>query len=103
MSLSKVNQSLAAVVPNSLVNPKFLLYDLERRYEDLRAMSSGDVTRGGLNKALLADLTVNLPSLKEQTRIGEIFRDLEDLITLHQRQLENLQELKKGLLQQMFV
>lgn len=80
-----INQSLAAVVPNSLVNPKFLLYDLERRYEDLRAMSSGDVTRGGLNKALLADLTVNLPSLKEQTRIGEIFRDLEDLITLHQR------------------
>ena len=97
-----INQSLAAVVPNSLVNPKFLLYDLERRYEDLRAMSSGDVTRGGLNKALLADLTVNLPSLKEQTRIGEIFRDLEDLITLHQRKLDLLKEKKKGLLQKMF-
>ena len=43
------------------------------------------------------------PGKKEQKKIGEIFTDIDNLITLHQRKLENLQKLKKSLLQQMFV
>lgn len=43
------------------------------------------------------------PSIKEQEQIGSFFRNLDHLITLHQRKLENLQKLKKSLLQQMFV
>ena len=39
----------------------------------------------------------------EQSKIGNLFRELDSIITLHQRKLEVLKKLKKGLLQQMFV
>ena len=42
------------------------------------------------------------PSTKEQQEIGAFFQQLDNLITLHQRKLETMQEIKKGLLQQMF-
>nr|WP_262343410.1 restriction endonuclease subunit S [Lactiplantibacillus plantarum] len=42
------------------------------------------------------------PSIEEQDKIGSFFKQLDDTITLHQRKLEKLQELKKGYLQKMF-
>ena len=42
-------------------------------------------------------------SKAEKAKIGECFSNLDNLITLHQRKCEMMQEYKKGLLQQMFV
>ena len=39
----------------------------------------------------------------EQEKIGKYFQHLDNLITLHQRECDKWKELKKGLLQQMFV
>ena len=39
----------------------------------------------------------------EQAKIAEFFEELDHLITLHQREYEKLQELKKFMLQNMFV
>ena len=44
----------------------------------------------------------SIPSKDEQKQIGAFFKQLDDTITLHQRKLEKLQELKKGYLQKMF-
>lgn len=44
-----------------------------------------------------------LPQIEEQKKIGSYFASLDHLITLHQRKLDHLKELKKGLLQQMLV
>ena len=41
-------------------------------------------------------------NMEEQQKIGVFFKQLDDTITLHQRKLEKLQELKKGYLQKMF-
>lgn len=41
--------------------------------------------------------------IEEQKMIGDFFSSLDNLITLHQRECEKYKELKKGLLQQMFV
>ena len=46
---------------------------------------------------------IDVPTLKEQTAIGDFFRQLDAAIASHQRKLEHMQTLKKGLLQQMFV
>lgn len=54
------------------------------------------------NKNIL-ETQIKVPSLAEQQKIGTFFRDLNNLITLHQRKLEHLQERKKALLQQMFI
>ena len=42
-------------------------------------------------------------SADEQLEIGKYFSSIDSLISLHQRKLDHLKELKKGLLQQMFV
>ena len=46
---------------------------------------------------------VFLPSLEEQRKIGKLFDTLDNLITLHQRELEKLQNIKKSMLEKMFV
>lgn len=43
------------------------------------------------------------PGEQEQERIGSFLLNIDNLITLHQRKIDELKELKKGLLQQMFV
>lgn len=52
----------------------------------------------------LKNFTYFAPAEKEEKKkIGDYFRTLDHLITLHQRKVEKLKEMKKGLLQQMFV
>ena len=46
---------------------------------------------------------VSLPLLEEQRKIGKLFDTLDNLITLHQRKLEKLQNIKKSMLEKMFV
>ena len=46
---------------------------------------------------------VSLPSLEEQRKIGKLFDTLDNLITLHQRELEKLKNIKKSCLENMFV
>ena len=46
---------------------------------------------------------VPLPSLEEQRKIGKLFDTLDHLTTLHQRELEKLQNIKKSMLEKMFV
>ncbi|MCB5018593.1 restriction endonuclease subunit S, partial [Streptococcus mutans] len=58
---------------------------------------------GNLSKSDLENQNILLPTLPEQKAIGAFFRQLDELLTLHQRKLEHLQSLKKSLLQQMFV
>ena len=44
-----------------------------------------------------------IPNIKEQTQIGEYFENLDNLIALHQRKLQQLKNIKKALLEKMFV
>ena len=43
------------------------------------------------------------PNVKEQKKIGAYFSSIDNLITLHQRKLEKLKEVKKSMLEKMFV
>lgn len=48
-------------------------------------------------------VTLTLPSVEEQQKISDYFKNLDTLITFHQRELENLQNIKKFMLEKMFV
>ncbi|WP_416148916.1 restriction endonuclease subunit S [Salipaludibacillus sp. HK11] len=48
-------------------------------------------------------LKFKFPSIEEQQKIGEFFKQLDDNIALHEKELELLKETKKGFLQKMFV
>ena len=54
-------------------------------------------------KTITELMPILMPSVAEQEKIGNYFQSLNHLITLHQREYEKLQELKKFMLQNMFV
>ncbi len=56
-----------------------------------------------INAENIKSTSIMLPSIAEQKRIGDYLGHLDNLITLHQRKCDKYKELKKGLLQQMFV
>jgi len=56
-----------------------------------------------LNQNILVDFPVIHPSYDEQTKIGAFFSKLDNLITLHQRKCEKLKNIKKSMLEKMFV
>lgn len=51
----------------------------------------------------ILNTAITLPSVEEQQKIGAYFENLDNLITLHQRELEKLKNLKKACLEKMFV
>lgn len=93
------NQSIAAIQPDKLLYYKYLFQNLEGRYDELRNISSGDGTRGGLNKKIISDLTVLAPDINEQRKIGDFLCALDRLITLHQREVEEYTRFKKAMTQ----
>jgi type I restriction enzyme S subunit len=75
----------------------------DRVFQRLSALASGGTAKGVSQKSLSA-LKVVIPiNLEEQQKIGEFFKQLDDLIAKNERELELLQETKKGFLQKMFV
>lgn len=59
--------------------------------------------RAKLNADVMMKLYIYLPKFDEQTKIGQYFLQLDNLITLHQRELEILKNLKKTCLKRMFI
>lgn len=55
-----------------------------------------------VNKTEFSELKTMVPSLVEQQAIGTYFHNLDHLITLHQRKCEELKNVKKYMLQNMF-
>ena len=51
---------------------------------------------------MIAEMDIAMPSVPEQELISNYFTALDNLITLHQRKCEELQEIKKYMLQNMF-
>ena len=51
----------------------------------------------------LEETPITLPCVSEQQKIGDYFRNIDSLITLHQRKLEKLKNIKKSCLEKMFV
>ena len=80
---------------------QFIYYTLT--HFDLRRLSFG-TGQPLVKSSELQKLKLCVPvSKSEQEKIGEIFNNIDNIITLHQRKLDKLQEVKKGLLQKMFV
>ena len=96
------NQSIAAIIPNNKLYFEFLYQNLESRYEELRANSSGDGSRGGLNKQIISAIAIILPNISEQTKIGNYFHKLDKLIVQKEKKHQKLKQFKKAMLNKMF-
>ena len=78
----------------------FICNSLERK--DYKQYNTG-MAMPKLNQEVCKGIPISCPTFAEQKKIGDYFRRLDHLITLHQRELDHLQLLKKGMLQQMFI
>lgn len=67
-----------------------------------KALSCGS-TFESLNSDSIKNADVLIPEVAEQEKIGEYFANLDHIITLHQRRLEKLKNIKKSCLEKMFV
>ena len=96
------NQGFQSFIVRDGINIYFL-YSMGKRIKDFALKNASGSTFLEVSKNQLVKMDVFMPSEKEQTAIGNFFRQLDEAIASHQRKLEHMQTLKKGLLQQMFV
>ena len=91
LSLSKLN-----------AEPLFTVYACYKKLQsELNAVQGTSIK--GITKDELLAKNIMVPRYAEQQQIGAYFKQLDNLITLHQRKLEKLQNIKKSMLEKMFV
>ena len=85
-------------------NAKFVTEYLNNNFEikNKLAVLSVGTSQVVLSLNNLKSLDIQIPSKDEQEKIGGYFNSFDSLITLHQRKLEKLQNIKKAMLEKMF-
>ena len=96
------NQGFQSITPNLNELDTYFLYTMTpklKRYGEIIGAGSTFVEVSGKQ---MEQMNLMVPSLEEQKRVSELFKTMDDAITLHQRKLENLKLKKKALLQKLF-
>jgi len=84
------------------IDATFWAYIIKQKFiEEARKAPGGTIKT--ITKEALSDFNLFVPDYQEQKKIGEYFQNLDNLITLHQRKLEKLKNIKKSVLEKMFV
>lgn len=99
-----VNQSVLVIKPDlRKIDPSFLFFNLDGRYNELRQLSDSASTRGSISGKILKDLPINLPPLETQRRIAAILSSLDDKIENNNRINRNLEAQAQALFKSWFV
>lgn len=77
----------------------FVCNSLEQK--DYKKYNSG-MAMPKLNQEICREIPILCPNYNEQKKIGDFFRNLDNLITLHQRKYDKLVVIKKSMLEKMF-
>ena len=90
--------------PLQKINLNYLAYMLRSNpfRKNITFLAQG-ISRYNISKTKVMDVSVHLPTAEEQYIIGSFFKNLDSLITLHQRKLDALKKIKSALLEKMFV
>lgn len=95
------NQSLAAIIPATQVEARYLFWWLSNNYQNVRNMAGGDL-RDGLNLELLGSIPVPLPCRTEQTQIARFLDHetarIDALLEEQQRLIELLKEKRQAVI-----
>ena len=100
-----VSPAYTVLIPKNNCNGKFFmeLFKKQPTLEIFKRWSQGLTSdTWNLKYPVLSTIPFMVPSVKEQEKIAEYFKSLDNLITLHQRKCEQTKELKKFMLQKMF-
>ena len=100
--LACTNQGFQSLVLKDGYEPYFVYSMGNQLKEKAEAIASGS-TFLEISGKMLAKLDIMMPNRQEQIEIAVFFQNLDNLITLHQRKIEKLNNIKKACLEQMFV
>lgn len=93
-----INQAILAIKPHTDYDSEYLAQWLRKsKHSIIETYLQGG--QGNLSGTIVKELSVDFPSLKEQKAIGDFFRQLDNLITLHQRKVEKIKTQRKALQQ----
>jgi type I restriction enzyme S subunit len=95
------NQSIAGIMPSSEHSSDFLYYNLDIRYDELRAMSTGVGGRGGLNLTIIRAILILMPNVHEQQAIATILTDVDDEMDILSARLQKAKAIKFGMMQEL--
>lgn len=97
--------NLLRLQPENNINSDFLLYLLNtekcRNWAKTRANQA--VSQASINQSLLTTQEIAISSFEEQKKIGDYFRNLDNLITLHQCKLKLLKQIKQSMENGLFI
>ena len=83
---------------------KYFYYFFSTRFYDRAMKMTAKATVDSVRLEMISEMDIWKPTaIDEQKKIAEFFANLDNLITLHQRELEKLQNIKKSMLEKMFV
>ena len=82
-------------------NFKRFLFGIESVRNQIMAQATNSANKN-ISQTVLENLCLKIPNKSEQEKIGLYFSDIDHLITLHQHKCEELQNIKKFMLQNMF-
>ena len=85
------------------ITAKYFYYYFSNHFYDRVMAMTAKTSVDSVRYEMIADMDIALPKVKEQMAISAYFDRLDHLITLHQRKLEKLQNIKKSMLEKMFV
>ena len=102
---STVNQDIRVILPqeDKCCGKWLLQFFISRNKELLLEFGKTGTTVESVDFSKMKDMILRMPSLSEQRQIGLYFARLDNLVTLHQRKLELLRNIKKSMLDKMFV
>ena len=83
-------------------NPYFWAYIIKNKFSEEAIKAPGGTIKT-ITKEALSNFSILYPKFSEQEQIGSFFEKLDNLITLHQRKLEKLKNIKKSMLEKMFI
>ena len=97
------NQQINSLTPTSENDSYFLLTQSEKWSEKMKQIAAS-ATMQIVNKTEFSNISTYVPVHKEeQEKIGSFFKHLDDTIALHQQKINNINSVKKSLLQKMFI
>ena len=79
------------------------LYNTDYMTKQIHARAMGTTSVAAIYPRTLDSVEYLAPCMKEQQKIGAYFKQLDHLITLHQRKCDELKKMKKFMLQNMFI
>ncbi|MFV8240685.1 restriction endonuclease subunit S [Aerococcus viridans] len=96
-----LNQRVALLRPNETADPHFLFSYINAHQYYFKSQGAG-MSQLNISKGSVENFTSNVPTIQEQNYIGSFLKQINNIIALHQRKLDQLNQLKEALLQQMF-